>query len=61
MAEQGAPPFYVPVAVLFLVASVVVSVIAGDAHPGLRTAAMIAGGAIAIGLVLYKARSILKK
>ncbi|MFI5723180.1 hypothetical protein [Streptomyces cyaneofuscatus] len=61
MTEQGTPPFYVPVAVLLLVASVVVSVIAGDAHSGVRTAAMIVGGAIAVGLAFYKARSILKK
>ncbi|MEU3268996.1 MULTISPECIES: hypothetical protein [Streptomyces] len=61
MTEQGAQPFYVPLAVLLLVASVVVSVIAGDAHPGFRTAAMIVGGAIAIGLAFYKARSMLKK
>ncbi|MFI8354076.1 hypothetical protein [Streptomyces cyaneofuscatus] len=61
MTEQGTPPFYVPVSVLLLVASVVVSVIAGDAHSGVRTAAMIVGGAIAVGLAFYKARSLLKK
>ncbi|WDT91504.1 hypothetical protein H0E86_09945 [Streptomyces sp. SCSIO-PteL053] len=61
MAEQGAPPFYIPVAVLLLVAAVVVSAIAGDARPGVRAAAMIVGGIVAVGLLLYKARSILKK
>ncbi|MFQ6851702.1 hypothetical protein AAIB46_12480 [Streptomyces sp. 35M1] len=61
MAEQGAPPFYIPVAVLLLVAAVVVSAIAGDARPGVRAAAMIVGGTVAVGLLLYKARSILKK
>lgn len=61
MTERDAPPFYVPVAVLVLVASVVVSVIAGDAHPGVRKGALVIGGMIAVGLALHKARSVRKR
>lgn len=58
MNQSNAARRYVPIAVIALVAAVAVSIIAGSSNPTLRLAAMIVGGAIALGLIIYKVRGI---